>query len=76
MGRWKVLFADAPRERCPSCSAPIVGTSPTLLLPLNACNRHSLSSGRDLSIGMRESTGKDALVDIVLTFETENRWPK
>ena len=44
----------SPRDKCPSCKAPIVGTNPTLFPSLNARFLHSLSSFNVLKIGILE----------------------
>ena len=60
---------NVPRERCPSCRAPIVATKPTDLFALNASSLHFLYAETVVKMGMSDggkSGGKDEEVDIAL----------
>lgn len=57
------IARDAPRVICPSCSAPIVATNPTLLFFANASERHSRISATVVKIGILLS---GRLVDMAL----------
>ena len=56
---------DKPRDRCPSCRAPIVGTNPTDFLASKACFLHSRYAEFVANIGIDEAF-KFELEDIVL----------
>jgi hypothetical protein len=56
---------DRPRDRCPSCRAPIVGTNPTDFPALNACFLHSRYAEFVANKGIDEGGNSFVLDDIL-----------
>ena len=56
---------DKPRDRCPSCRAPIVGTNPTDFPASNACFLHFLNAEFVANKGIDEG-GNSVVLDDML----------